>query len=155
MNVNALCRVVLMIVKLLLRYCGWYGKYYIVFGSDGKSALCFRPGRLKIKVIYCAAFAQLLAAAGCGDSGNYPDERVAMHRACTNNLIQIGIGFRIWAGDNRGQKPFDVSTNEGGVKELVSVKNGLRQNAYEMFRCMSNELTVPHHQLLSNFRRCC
>ena len=95
-------------------------------------------------LIYLSALALLAATAGCKRSDDgHADERYVQQVTCVNNLKQIGLGFRIWEGDHKDRDPFEVSTNEGGVKELVTVKNGLRQNGYLIFQCMSNELTVP------------
>src|SRR5881392_4265480 len=37
--------------------------------------------------------------------------------ACTNNLKQVGLSFRIWANDNGDVFPMGVSTNQGGSSE--------------------------------------
>ena len=71
------------------------------------------------------------------------DKPVAMEVTCINNLKQIGLGFLTWSGDHGDKNPFDVSTNAGGVMELVTPKDGMRQNGYLIFQCVSNELTVP------------
>jgi hypothetical protein len=68
------------------------------------------------------------------DDGPYP---------CLNKLMQIGSAFRIWEGNHNGKAPFETSTNEGGVMELVTVKDGVRQNGYLIFQVMSNELQSP------------
>ena len=92
--------------------------------------------------IYAAALALVLV--GCSKQENpYVDEKKAIDITCVNNLKQIGIAFRIWAGDNGDKFPFAVSTNAGGVMELVGAKNGLRQNSYLVFQCMSNEISAP------------
>ena len=57
---------------------------------------------------------------------------------CTNNLKQIGLSFRIWAGDNGDKMPAQVFTNAGGTMELVG--NG---SVYPHFAVMSNELATP------------
>jgi hypothetical protein len=95
--------------------------------------------------IYLGALALLIAAVGCGKSGPdaYVDQPKAMEVTCVNNLKQIGLAFRIWQGDHKDKNPFEVSTNEGGVMELVTVKDGFRQNGYLIFQCMSNELRSP------------
>jgi hypothetical protein len=84
----------------------------------------------------------VVVLAGCGKS-DYPDERKGQHITCVNNLKQLGLGFHLWSDDHGDRNPFDVSTNEGGVMELVTAQNGLRQNGYLIFQCMSNELTRP------------
>ena len=66
-----------------------------------------------------------------------------MELTCINNLKQIGLGARICAGDHGDKNPFDVSTNAGGVMELVTAKGGLRQNGWLIFLVMSNESRVP------------
>jgi prepilin-type processing-associated H-X9-DG protein len=63
---------------------------------------------------------------------------------CENNLKQIGVNFRVWAGDHNGQLPFNVSTNQGGTMELCSPgPDGFDRNSWLVFRAMSNELGNP------------
>lgn len=57
---------------------------------------------------------------------------------CANDLKQIGLAFRLWAGDNGDKMPAQVSTNAGGTMELVG--NG---SAFPHFSVMSNELGTP------------
>ena len=96
-------------------------------------------------LICLGVVALLTATVGCkkSDEGGHADEPYQQHITCVNNLKQIGLGFRIWQGDHKDKSPFEVSTNEGGVLELVKVKDGLRQNGYLIFQCMSNELRSP------------
>lgn len=94
-------------------------------------------------LIYTSALALLAATGGCKKSGAYMDQPQAMQITCVNNLKQIGLAFRIWEGDHKDKNPFEVSTNEGGVMELVTPKDGLRQNGYLIFQVMSNELHSP------------
>jgi hypothetical protein len=97
---------------------------------------------MKNFIYLCAVV--LLVAVGCKKSEEgHADERYVQQVTCVNNLKQIGLGFRIWSGDHRDKNPFEVSTNAGGVMELVTAKDELRQNGYLIFQCMSNELTVP------------
>jgi hypothetical protein len=95
-------------------------------------------------LICLGALTLLVVVVGCkrSDEGQ-ADERSAQQVTCVNNLKQIGLAFRIWEGDHGDKDPFDVSTNAGGVMELVIPKDGLRQNGYLIFKCMSNELNVP------------
>ena len=39
--------------------------------------------------------------------------------SCTNNLRQVGVGFRTWALDNNNQTPMKVSVAQGGASEHV------------------------------------
>lgn len=60
------------------------------------------------------------------------------HPWCTNNLKQIGLASRTWAIDNNDRLPMQVSTNDGGTRELVT-----GPNAFVHFAVMSNELSTP------------
>ena len=57
---------------------------------------------------------------------------------CVNFLQQVGLGFRMWANDNREKFPWHVSTNEGGTMELVGTGE-----AWRHFVAASNELNSP------------
>jgi hypothetical protein len=60
---------------------------------------------------------------------------------CINNLKQVGTALRLWAGDNRGQYPFNVSTNAGGTFEFCARgPDGFDTNAWRHFQVLSNEL---------------
>jgi DNA-directed RNA polymerase subunit RPC12/RpoP len=61
-----------------------------------------------------------------------------------NNLKQIGLAFRVWAGDYSTQFPFNVSQAQGGTRELCDPdSNGFERNPVPIFMVMSNELTTP------------
>ncbi|EEF60454.1 hypothetical protein [Pedosphaera parvula] len=63
---------------------------------------------------------------------------------CVRNLLQIGLSFRMWAGDNQDEYPFNISTKEGGTKELCRLgKDGFDLNAGFHFQVASNELNNP------------
>ncbi len=57
---------------------------------------------------------------------------------CSNNLKQISISFRIWAGDNNDKTPTQVSQMNGGAMELAETGS-----AYAVFLVLSNELNTP------------
>lgn len=57
---------------------------------------------------------------------------------CVNNLIQTGLAFRIWEGDNNDQMPMDVPMAKGGTKEFDTGTDTFRH-----FQIMSNELSTP------------
>lgn len=57
---------------------------------------------------------------------------------CVNNLRQVGLAFKLWSPDSRNIFPTQVSTNDGGTRELI--ESGL---AYPHFQVMSNELSTP------------
>jgi prepilin-type N-terminal cleavage/methylation domain-containing protein/prepilin-type processing-associated H-X9-DG protein len=78
----------------------------------------------------------------------------AQRISCTNNLKQVGLAFRIWAGDNNDRMPMTVSPNDGGASSAVGVAGdgatfaanwpatGPR-GVFGMFVVMSNELNTP------------
>jgi len=57
---------------------------------------------------------------------------------CVNNLKQIGLSFRLWAGDNGDKYPMQVSVTNGGTMELV--RSGI---VFPNFQVMSNGLSTP------------
>ena len=57
---------------------------------------------------------------------------------CTNNLKQVSLAFRIWAGDNNDKMPMQVSVTNGGAMEAV-----MDGNYTAVFQVMSNELNTP------------
>jgi hypothetical protein len=70
----------------------------------------------------------------------------AQEITCVNDLKQIGLAFRMWAGDHSGQYPFNVSTNAGGTRELAEAgQDGFAVDSSIHFRVMTNdgELSTP------------
>jgi len=61
---------------------------------------------------------------------------------CANNLKQVGLSFRLFATDNQDRFPMSVSTNEGGVSELLGAPANALQT-YQIFAVLSNELATP------------
>ncbi len=57
---------------------------------------------------------------------------------CTNNLKQIGLACRVWAGDNGDRYPMQVPVAYGGSMEMVATGN-----VVQTFQVMSNELSTP------------
>jgi len=58
--------------------------------------------------------------------------------ACSNNLKQIGLAFKVWALDNNDKFPMQVAVTNGGTMELVD-----SGSVYVHFLVMSNELSTP------------
>ena len=58
--------------------------------------------------------------------------------ACPNNLKQLGLAYKIWAGDNSDKYPMAVSVTNGGAMELMTTPD-----AWKVFQVMSNELCTP------------
>jgi prepilin-type processing-associated H-X9-DG protein len=74
---------------------------------------------------------------------------------CVNNLKQIGLAFRIWAGDHNGKFPMGIPIANSGMMEMAPTGDVLAT-----FQIMSNELTTPKllfcpadidHVLTTNF----
>ncbi|MDB6020759.1 MAG: hypothetical protein JWQ04_616 [Pedosphaera sp.] len=57
---------------------------------------------------------------------------------CVSNLKQVGLAFRIWAGDNGERFPMQVYTNQSGAQQFANDKN-----AFRYFQVMSNDLSNP------------
>lgn len=47
----------------------------------------------------------------------------ALRIQCLNNLKQIGIAATVWAGDNQGKFPQQISQTNGGTMELITGPN--------------------------------
>jgi hypothetical protein len=58
--------------------------------------------------------------------------------SCTNNLKQLGLAYKIWAGDNNDKYPMAVSITNGGAMEFMDTTD-----AWKTFQVMSNELSTP------------
>jgi len=54
---------------------------------------------------------------------------------CVNNLVQIGLAFRLWSDDHTNQFPMSVSTNFGGTREYTATGE-----TFQHFQVMSNEV---------------
>lgn len=58
---------------------------------------------------------------------------------CVNNLKNVGLALRIFATDNEGQYPWQLTITNGGTKELPNDLTSLVAH----FRTLSNELSTP------------
>jgi prepilin-type N-terminal cleavage/methylation domain-containing protein len=57
---------------------------------------------------------------------------------CANDLKQVGLAFKVWAGDNQDKYPMEISVTNGGTMELVD-----SGTVWQHFAVMSNELNTP------------
>jgi type II secretory pathway pseudopilin PulG len=58
--------------------------------------------------------------------------------ACVNNLKEVGLAYRLWAGDNGDKYPMAISVTNGGTLELMS-----GPDAWKTYLVLSNELGTP------------
>lgn len=65
-------------------------------------------------------------------------KKKAQRISCVNNLMQIGLGFRVWDNNHTNLYPMNVSTNLGGTLEFAFTSEVFRH-----FQVMSNELATP------------
>lgn len=56
--------------------------------------------------------------------------------SCLNNLKQIGVGWRLWSGDNEGRFPFQIDWMLGGSLDSPEW--------VDHYRAASNELATPN-----------
>jgi hypothetical protein len=62
----------------------------------------------------------------------------AQRISCVNNLKQVGLAFKLWAGDNADRFPMRVSVTNGGTMEWVA-----SGTVWPHFQVISNELNTP------------
>ena len=70
---------------------------------------------------------------------------------CVNNLKQIGLAFKLWAGDNDDRFPMRVTSANGGPalqtvgqEPLASFANAANAGfLWRVYTCMSNEVGTP------------
>ena len=58
---------------------------------------------------------------------------------CVNNLKEIGLAYRIWAGDNGSKYPMEVSVTNGGTMELVADAKRVAQLSCHVQRTFNAE----------------
>lgn len=63
-------------------------------------------------------------------------KQMASPLSCVNNLKQVGLAFRIYAGDNSDRYPMNLSTNDKPVVNETTL-------VYQYLQLISNELGTP------------
>ena len=66
------------------------------------------------------------------------NRRKPSHVSCANNVKQICLSYRVWAGDNGDKYPMGVSVTNGGSMEMAATGN-----VAQSYLVMSNELSTP------------
>lgn len=76
--------------------------------------------------------------------------------SCVNNLKQIALAYKVWAGDHNDKFPMELSVANGGTMELMNTPD-----AWKTFQVMSNEVCDPRiivcpqdsqHGYVTNFK---
>ncbi|MEI7731011.1 MAG: prepilin-type N-terminal cleavage/methylation domain-containing protein [Verrucomicrobiota bacterium] len=62
----------------------------------------------------------------------------AQRIACTSNLKQVSLGYKMWANDNDGKLPWAVAYADGGTKNDPNWNQ-----SYRHFNVASNEISSP------------
>jgi prepilin-type N-terminal cleavage/methylation domain-containing protein len=64
---------------------------------------------------------------------------------CSSNLKNVGLAFRTWSVDNGDQYPMNVSVAQGGAADYAGIGTfaAASPNIWQIFSCMSNELSTP------------
>lgn len=73
-------------------------------------------------------------------------KKKAQKISCTNNLKQVGLATRIWAGDNNDKYAMAVPWGSGGAYDYVGHSPNVQPNPNNpgmVFMVMSNELSTP------------
>jgi prepilin-type N-terminal cleavage/methylation domain-containing protein len=80
-------------------------------------------------------------------------KRKAQRINCVNNLKEMSLAFKIWAGDNGDKYPTAVLTASGGGEEYIVSANNQTAAATptatagfhpdRLFQCVSNEMSTP------------
>ena len=97
----------------------------------GRNAAAFTLIELLVVIVIIVILAALLLPGG----GPKKKGKIVW---CLSNLKQVGLGFSMWAGDNGGKYPMQVSVTNGGTMEYVS--SGM---AYVHFLRLSNIVVRP------------
>ena len=119
---------------------------HIAFSRAKKSPLQFAGAGLALAgfIMGYASIMTTLVLAGLFLPALANAKGKAQSIMCVSNMKQIGLSFRVWAGDNNDRFPFNVSTTNGGTMELSSHGAvGLEQNPAIHFQVLSNELMTP------------
>ena len=121
-----------------------------------------RRALTRVKLLFSMAVIALLLWILLPAIAHYQERnRVRVH--CANKLKNIGFAFRDFATDNNDAFPQQLSTNQGGVRELVDSGlggTGDPTRTFWIFVAMSNNLATPktlvcpydkHRAPISNF----
>lgn len=98
-----------------------------------------KGGRRGFTLIEVAVIVVCVAIMAVVFIGSLTHEEPHAYRAnCQNNLKQVGLAYRTWAGDYSDKYPMSISTNKEGTMEW-----GAGSNMFRHYQRMSNELNNP------------
>lgn len=103
--------------------------------TDNHTQRAFTLHELLIVIIVVAGMALLAAQAMAQVAKRSP--RIQ----CANNLMQISVAFRVWAGNHLDRYPQQVRIAYGGA--ILNGAAVLPSYTYTVFQVMSNELVTP------------
>jgi type II secretory pathway pseudopilin PulG len=97
-----------------------------------------RQGITIVEVLVCVVVVVLLAGMLLPATGGCKAK--APRISCVSGLKQIGLAYRMWANDNAGQFPWQVSmtASNPGTEEFA-----LTSETWRQFQIISNELNTP------------
>ena len=87
---------------------------------------------LLVAIVIVAIFFMMFLPATTGEGTR------ATRIQCVNNLKQIGLAERVWAGDHGDKFSFQLSETNGGTMSFIT-----GSNVWRHFQIMSNELFTP------------
>ena len=72
-------------------------------------------------------------------------KKKAQKISCVNNIKQVGLAFKVWAGDNGDKYANQVTAAQGGAQDYITYQATASTKLVpnQVFMVMSNELSTP------------